>query len=112
MSIEIPQTIKNASLPAKPITPATGAAVTVVEISDPTVIGQAIEVIEQDVVQLESKPLRVRRVVVRLGTALVLFHSTNRAVRTRTRLHVDFVAFSPVSKSPCSKRRFRFPPRR
>jgi AraC-like DNA-binding protein len=45
-------------------------------------------------VQLESKPLRVRRIVVRLGTALVIFHSTNRAVRTRTRLHSDFVAYT------------------
>jgi AraC family transcriptional regulator, ethanolamine operon transcriptional activator len=51
-------------------------------------------VLEQDVVQLESKPLRARRVIVRLGTALVLYHSTNLAVRTRTRLHADFVAYT------------------
>jgi AraC family ethanolamine operon transcriptional activator len=62
--------------------------------SDPTAVGQSIEVIEQDEVQLESKPLRVRRVVVRLGSALVMFHSTNLAVRTRTKLHVDFVAYT------------------
>jgi AraC-like DNA-binding protein len=66
----------------------------VVEISDPTAVGESIEVIKQDVVKLESKPLRVRRVVVRLGSALVLFHSTNLAVRTRTRLHVDFEAYT------------------
>ena len=44
--------------------------------------------------ELESKPLRARRIVVRLGSALVLFHSTNLAVRTRTRLHVDFEAYT------------------
>jgi AraC family ethanolamine operon transcriptional activator len=69
-------------------------AVTVVEISDPTEVGETIEVIAQDVVQLESKPLKVRRVIVRLGKSVVLFHSTNLAVRTRTKLHVDFVAYT------------------
>jgi len=69
-------------------------AVTVVEINDPTAVGESIDVIKQDVVQLESKSLRVRRVVVRLGTALVLFHSTNLSVRTRTKLHVDFEAYT------------------
>jgi AraC-like DNA-binding protein len=86
--------MKTSSLSTTPDTPGTLSAVTVVEISDPTAVGQSIEVIEQDVVQLESKPLRVRRVAVRLGTALVLFHSTNLAVRTRTRLHADFVAYT------------------
>ncbi len=74
--------------------PGSAPAVTVVEMSDPTAVGESIEVIKQDVVQLESKPLRVQRVVVRLGYSLVLFHSTNLAVRTRTRLHVDFVAYT------------------
>jgi len=78
----------------EPVIPCPAPAVTIVEISDPTAIGQSIEVIQQDVVQLESKPLRVRRVMVRLGTALVLFHSTNLAVRTRTRLQNDFAAYT------------------
>jgi AraC-like DNA-binding protein len=74
--------------------PGPSPVVSVVETSDPTAVGESIEVIKQDVVQLESKPLRVRRVVVRLGSALVLFHSTNLAIRTRTRLHVDFIAYT------------------
>lgn len=86
--------MKTSSQPAKPDTPGTLPAVTVVEINDPTAVGQSIEVIDQDVVQLESKPLRGRRVVIQLGTALVMFHSTNLAVRARTRLHVDFVAYT------------------
>ncbi|MBL9165693.1 MAG: hypothetical protein JNL18_23420 [Planctomycetaceae bacterium] len=73
-------------------------AVTVVELSDPTAVGQTIEVIEQDAVQLESKPLRLLRIVVRLGTSIVMFQSTNLPIRTRTRLQnglVAFVAFGP-----------------
>jgi hypothetical protein len=34
-------------------------------VSDPTAVAESIEVITQDVVQLESKPLRVRLVVSR-----------------------------------------------
>ncbi|MGD9633161.1 MAG: helix-turn-helix domain-containing protein [Pirellulales bacterium] len=63
------------------------------EISDPTTVGEFIEKIKQSAVQLESRPLRVRRVIVRLGACVVLFQSTNRAVRTRTVVQEDVVAF-------------------
>jgi len=82
----------------KPVTPNPSSAVTVFEISDPTAIGQTIEVIEQDAVQLESRPLRARQVVVRLGTICLTFQSTNLPIRTRTKLRtgfVGFVAFGP-----------------
>jgi len=45
------------------------SAVTIVEISDPTVIGAGIELIDQDVVRLQSMPQRARRVIVRLEAA-------------------------------------------
>ena len=92
-SIEIPQTVKISSPPTKPVATTPPSAVTVVEISDPTAVGETIEVIEQDAVQLESKPLRVRRIVVRLGTSVLLFQSTNLPIRTRTRLQDGFMAF-------------------
>jgi hypothetical protein len=86
----MPQTMKTLTPPtASPSLP----TVTVVEISDPTAVGEAIEVIEQDAVQLESKPLRARRVVVRLGASVLVFHSTNLPIRTRTRLMPGFVAY-------------------
>ena len=81
-----------------PGTPNSLSAVTVVEINDPTTVGETIEVIEQDAVQLESKPLRARQVVVRLDTCLLVFQSTNLQIRTRTVLQsglVAFVAFGP-----------------
>jgi AraC family ethanolamine operon transcriptional activator len=80
-----------------PVTPAE-PAVTVVEISDPTAAGAGIELIDQDVMQLQSMPLRARRVIVRLESAAVVFHSTNLRVRTRTSVRkglLGYVTFGP-----------------
>lgn len=85
--------MKTSPSPTNSDTPGAPPAVTVVEINDPTAVGEAVELIELDAVQLESKPLRVRRVVVRLGASVVMFHATNRSVRTRTRLQPGFVAY-------------------
>lgn len=98
LSIENPQTMKIMPSSITPGTPNTLSAVTVVEINDPTTVGESIEVIEQDAVQLESKPLRARQVIVRLSTSLLVFQSTNLPIRTRTLLQsglVAFVAFGP-----------------
>ncbi len=78
---------------SKPVAPNPSSAVTVLEISDPTAIGQSIQVLEHDAVQLESRPLRARRIVVRLGASVLVFYSTNLSIRTRTRLQNGFVAF-------------------
>jgi AraC family ethanolamine operon transcriptional activator len=72
--------------------------VTVVEICDPTTAQEDIEVINQNVVQLRSEPLRARRVLVRLEATVLIYHSTNLAVRTRTVFRpglTGFVAFGP-----------------
>jgi hypothetical protein len=45
----------------KPVTPNPLSALTVVEISETTAVGETIEVIELDAVQPESRPLQVRR---------------------------------------------------
>jgi AraC-like DNA-binding protein len=76
-------------------------AVTVVEITDPTAASAGIELIEVDAVQLQPMSLRVRRVIVRLGASAVVFHSTNRRVRTRTSARgglLAYVTFGPKSK--------------
>jgi AraC-like DNA-binding protein len=83
--------------PSIPFTP-NSSTVTVVSITDPTAIGDTIEVIAQDAMQLRSTPLRAKRVVVRLGSSVLLFHSTNLPIRTRTVLNgglVSYVAFGP-----------------
>jgi AraC-like DNA-binding protein len=68
-------------------------AVTVVEITDPAAAGAGIELLDQDVMQLQSTPLRARRVIVRLESAAVLFHSTNLRLRARTRVLEDRLAY-------------------
>jgi len=72
--------------------------VTVVEIWDPATAGEDVEVIHQNLVQLRSEPLRARRVVVRLESTVLIYHSTNLAVRARTKLMPSLravVAFGP-----------------
>ena len=81
-------------LPLHPDTPAPQSAVTVTELRDPTLVGQSIEVLNQDVVKLSYNPLRARRIIVRLGNCIILFHSTNLPIRTRTSLQAGFVAYT------------------
>jgi AraC-like DNA-binding protein len=72
-----------------------------VEISDPTVADAGIELLAQDVVQLQAMPLHVRRVVVRLVSAVVVYHSTNVRLRTKTSVRegmLGYVTFGPHAK--------------
>ncbi|MHB8898332.1 MAG: helix-turn-helix domain-containing protein [Thermoguttaceae bacterium] len=85
--------MKTSPLSSKPASPPPPSVVTVVEISDPTAVGEIIEVVKMDAVQLESRPLRARRIIVRLGPTVLMSHSTNLPLRTRTRLPTGFVAF-------------------
>jgi AraC family ethanolamine operon transcriptional activator len=85
----------NAEVPSAP------PAVTVVELSDITAVKAGIEPLDLDAVQLQSMPLRVRRVVVRLGAAAVVFQTTNLRVRTRTSVGqglLAYVTFGPRTK--------------
>jgi AraC family ethanolamine operon transcriptional activator len=75
--------------PVKPDEP----AVTVVDISDPTAAVAGIELLDQDLMQLQSLPLRARRVIVRLESAAVVFQSTNLRVRTRTSVRKGLLAY-------------------
>ena len=73
-------------------------AVSVVEFSDPTMAGQAFGLLDQDAVLLQASPLHARRVSVNLGDAMVVFHSTDARVRTRTSTRegrVGYVTFGP-----------------
>ncbi len=77
------------------------AAVTVEDIDDPATVDAGTELLDQDAVQLQSQPLRARRVTVRLGASTVLFHSSNLRLRTRTRARAGllaYVAFGPHAR--------------
>jgi len=94
------KTAKNNATVAQP-------TVTAVEICDPTTGGENFEVINQDLVQLRSEPLRARRVIVRLEAAVLISQSTNLAVRTRTKLMpgmMGVVAFGPQAKGTINGR--------
>jgi len=71
----------------------TQPAVTILDINDLTIANEDSQFFDQDAVQLQSTPLRARRIVVRLEDAAVVFHSTNLRVRTRTRTHSGLVGY-------------------
>lgn len=70
------------------------SAVTVTEISDPATTGAGADPLEQHAVALGSLPLQARRVVVRLGPATVVYHSTSLRVRTRTGIKDGSLAYT------------------
>jgi AraC-like DNA-binding protein len=68
-------------------------SVTVADLSDPAIAGQGIEPIDLDALQLTSVPFRARRVVVRLEGGVVVYHSTNHRIRTRTTVQGGRLAY-------------------
>jgi AraC-like DNA-binding protein len=73
----------------------------VIDITEPTAVNAGIELLDMEAVPLQSAPLRARRVVVRLGSATVVFHSTNLRIRARTSLVpglVAYVTFGPQAQ--------------
>jgi AraC family transcriptional regulator, ethanolamine operon transcriptional activator len=67
-------------------------AVTVAEIKDLAAVNEDLRPLEQDAMTLQSMPLQARRVIVHLGAATVVYHSTNLRVRTRTTVHDGLLA--------------------
>jgi len=67
--------------------------VTVADITDPSEASAGIETLVLDAVQLQSTPFRARRIVVRLESSTVVYHSTNLRLRTRTHVRADLLAF-------------------
>ena len=66
--------------------------VSVVQITDPTVIQGSIEVINQDVVNLDPHGFEVKRVTIPLEECCLIYQRTNAALRSRTRIHEEFDA--------------------
>jgi AraC-like DNA-binding protein len=69
------------------------SAVTVVDVTDPTEANAGVELLDLDAVQLQSQSMHARRVMIRLGSAAVVFHSTNLRIRTRTTVRKGFLAY-------------------
>ena len=67
-------------------------AVSVVRITDPTAIGDTIDVLDQDVVSLATENFEIKRVTVPLEECCLIYQWTNARLRTRTRIHEEFNA--------------------
>lgn len=65
-------------------------SVSVVYLTDPTAVGDSVEVLNQDVVNLDKVGFAVKRVSVPFVDCCLLFHSVDSRLRTRTRVHEDF----------------------
>ena len=76
-------------------------AVKVTEINDPASADAGLKLLALDAVQLKSMPLRARRVLVRLGTASVLFQACNQRLRTCTSVYrglLGYATFGPHAR--------------
>lgn len=71
-------------------------AVTVVEISDPTLASRDLDGLTLDAMQLTTAPFFVRRIVVRLDGVSVITHSVSHRLRTRSKLLPGFLAFTTI----------------
>jgi AraC family transcriptional regulator, ethanolamine operon transcriptional activator len=72
--------------------------VTVVDISDLSAAIAGLDLIKQDGISLQSLPLQAKRVIVRLNSVTVVYHSTNLRVRTRAQTQkglIACIAFGP-----------------
>jgi hypothetical protein len=65
------------------------------------IAGAGIELIAQDAVLLAAAPLRVRRIVVRLANAAVVFHSANQRVRSASCARDDLLAYVVFGERVC-----------
>ena len=74
------------------------SGVTVVDIDDPTNGNAGVEFMDLDALQLQSQPMHVRRVVVRLESAAVINQSTTLRIRARTSIReglIGYLIFGP-----------------
>ena len=79
--------------PASPPQPGPQPAVTVIEFTEPATSSENIEIADWNLVKLASPRLRVRRVIVRLEGAVILYHRTNLRVRTRSTMSQGLVGY-------------------
>jgi AraC family ethanolamine operon transcriptional activator len=68
------------------------SVVSVVHITDPTAVGDTVEVLDQDIVSLGEQGFEAKRVSVPLEKCCLLYQWTNARLRAQTRTHEDFDA--------------------
>ena len=68
------------------------SVVSVVHTTDPTAIGETVEVLDQDIVNLGEQGFEAKRVSVPFKDCCLLYQWTNARLRAQTRVHEDFDA--------------------
>jgi AraC family ethanolamine operon transcriptional activator len=68
--------------------------VSIVRIMDPTAVGDTVEVLDQDMVNLDNTKFEAKRITVPLEDSCLMYQWTNVRLRTRTKIHDDFDACS------------------
>jgi AraC family ethanolamine operon transcriptional activator len=68
------------------------SVVSVVHVTDPTAVGESVEVIDQDIVNLGEQGFEAKRISVPLEVCCLLYQWTNARLRSRTRAHENFDA--------------------
>ena len=61
--------------------------VSVVRINDPTAVGDDVELLDQDIVNLDTSDFEAKRVTVPFPQSGLMYQRTNAHLRTRTRVH-------------------------
>lgn len=82
----------------KPVTTSTPPAVEVLEIDNQSMARAGFQLIDQDLVRLQSAPLKARQVIIRLEGCVLAYHCTNLRLRSRPTLPeglVGYVTFGP-----------------
>ena len=64
--------------------------VSVVHISDPTAVGDSVEVVDQDIVSLGAADFQAKRVTVPFEDSCLMYQWTNSRLRSRSQVHQDF----------------------
>jgi len=64
--------------------------VSIVRITDPTVVGDVIEVYDMDVINLDPEEFEYKQVTVPLKECSLIYQHTSKALRTRSRIYEDF----------------------
>ncbi len=73
----------------------------VVHITDPTAVGDSIELVNLDVINLDPEHFEVKRVSVPLKECYLIYSCTNAALRARTRIHENFEGFFILGPQAC-----------
>ena len=62
----------------------------VLRVTDPTVVGDSLEDYGMDVINLDPEEFEYKQVTVPLAECVLIYQHTNRALRTRSRIYEDF----------------------